>query len=99
MARDDDAALREYRKTHWGLSGDQRVRELLAPDPQAGTLVQLGRLVAVTYETSKLGDPKNTHYEHHFGVGGRGLPILAHNETGLVIVGGRYRVTLRGIVD
>jgi hypothetical protein len=93
---EDQRALAEYRRTHWGLGGVRRVRELLAPDPTAGTLVELGRLVSVVYETRKLGDLERTEYEHDFGP--RGRPILAFNASGLVIVGGRYRVTTRGIV-
>lgn len=98
MARDDAAALREYRRTHWGLSGKHAVRAMHAPNPLGGTLVELGDLVSVVYRTAKLGDGGLAEYEHDFGRGGRGLPLLAHNETGLFIVGGRYRVTVRGIV-
>lgn len=98
MSRDDSAALREYRRSHWGLGGEGKVREGKAPDPRAGTLVQLGELVSVVYLTRKLGDLAPTEYEHDFGREGRGLPLLAYNKTGLVIVGGSYRVTARGIV-
>lgn len=98
MSDDDRKALAEYRRSHWGLSGDGKVRDGRAPDPRAGTLVQLGELVSVVYLTRKLGDLAPTEYEHDFGRGGRGLPLLAYNRTGLVIVGGAYRVTARGIV-
>ena len=91
-----DAAIRDYRKKNWGLGGKGSVEALTCADPMAHPLTQMGHLVSVTYETSKGGDPRQTHYEHEFS---RPLPVLAYSKGGLVICGGRYRVENRGIVD
>lgn len=89
-------AFRRYRVTHWGLAGEQEVTASRAADPRQGVLTQLGTLREVTYETSKAGDPKRTWYTHKFS---SPLPELAYSQSGLVICGGGYRVTWRGIVD
>ncbi len=91
-------AEKEYRASHWGLSGEANTRKLVAPDPRHGVATLLGELVAVTYCTMKLGDSEPTNYEHDFGTRGKGLPWLAYNDTGLLILGGAYAVTYRGIV-
>ena len=85
-----------YAEAHWGDLGNEPVRELDAADPR-DELTLLGRLAELTYVTSKRGDPPNTHYWHDFSF--RDPPILAFNPDGrLVICGGSYRVTRRGIV-
>lgn len=81
--------------THWGKGGPVPYRDLLAPNPLAGGLVELGALVSVVYLTQKGGDDGPTEYEHEFSA--KRLPVLAFNETGLFIVGGGYRVGVRGI--
>lgn len=98
LVSEEDArrAFRRYRLTHWGLGGDGRIRDLRAADPSQGVLTQLGTLREVTYETSKLGDPRNTWYTHEFK---SPLPVLAYSDGGLVICGGGYRVRPEGIVD
>lgn len=95
MTELDAAAM--YRRTHWGLRGDETPRMLRVAEPRkSGTLVQLGDLVSVVYRTKKLGDSGPTEYEHEFE---RSLPVLCHDGNGLlVIAGGRYRMTRRGIV-
>ncbi len=101
MSLDDDRrkvreAQARYAATHWGDLGDGQTIEGRAADPR-DELTILGRLVEVTYVTTKRGDPKNCHYWHDFNF--RKPPILAFNPEGLlVIVGGAYRVTSRGIV-
>jgi len=76
-------------------------------DPNHGALVVLGALESVTYSTKKGGEDqgKLTDYVHKFG---ERLPWLAFHvcELGkkcpshgkLVVAGGSYRVTERGIV-
>jgi hypothetical protein len=89
-------AKRDYRWKHWGLKGNGKVSPMTCADPAHEPLTEMGRLVSVTYETDKLGDPSGTHYEHDFS---RPLPVLAYSVGGLVICGGRYRVEARGIID
>jgi len=71
------------------------MRSLWCPDPRVGELVELGRLVSVVYLTEKGGDDGPTEYEHAFNA--RRLPVLAFNDGGLFILGGAYRVGVRGI--
>lgn len=84
-----------YRVVHWGKSGPVPERTLRAPDPRGGELVELGELVEIAYRTTKWGDRGPTVYEHRFH---RPLPVLVFNDSGLFICGGKYRVTMRGIV-
>ena len=98
-----DAGRREYAVTHWGERGEISQRDLLTPDPTSGTLVELGELISVTYRTKKGGDDDATDYEHHFEprrpTSSAKRPVLAYlaGDGGLVICGGNYRVTKRGI--
>lgn len=57
----------------------------------------LGELDAVQYTCIR--DGKTEHYQHRFKKSSR--PLLCSNETGSAIfcVGGRYRITDRGIED
>lgn len=97
MAREDEraAARHAYRMTHFGSRGAEPTERLRVADPR-GTLVHFGRLVSLTYLATKAGDPPGSLYEHEF----KELPVLAFNqpERLLVIAGGSYRITLRGIV-
>src|SRR5205807_1494549 len=90
-----EAAIRQYKRDHWGASGPRGVRALSAADPRILS-IELGDLVAVIYRTKKGGDRELTDYEHHFA---RPFPVLSYNETGLIIAGGKYHVTKRGIVE
>lgn len=68
-----------------GLCGDPRER-----------LEFVGVLRGLRYRTSKLGDPPNSIYEHEFE---QTKPILAYDRSSmLIIAGGGYRITWRGIV-
>jgi hypothetical protein len=90
-----EAAVKQYRRDHWGEPGPRRVRGLSAADPRILS-IELGELVSVIYRTKKGGDKRLTDYEHHFS---RPLPVLSYNPTGLIIAGGKYHVTERGIID
>lgn len=61
------------------------------------TVMHMGDVEYIGYRTTH--GRKVVHYHHDFAVGSR--PVLAagpgHNE--LVLIGGRYHVTDRGIVD
>ena len=87
-----------YEGTHEGALPPRELRVMGAPSPFRADLVELGALVAVTYRTVK-GTGRHERYhdwEHEFGP--KKLPVLAFNAEGLVILGGKYRVTPRGIV-
>ena len=90
-----EAAVKRYRRDHWGQPGPRGVRGLSAADPRILS-IELGELVAVIYRTKKGEDTRLTDYEHHFS---RPLPLLSYNATGLIIAGGKYHVTERGIID
>ena len=90
----DEAALREYERTHWGERGGKRVSTAVAPNPRHGTATKLGKLVSVVYLTEKGGDDGPTEYEHAFE--GK-LPELVYNDGGLLIAGGSYRIKEGGI--
>ena len=94
---DDARALDEFRRSHWGWPGKSKIRSLDAPDPTRGTLTALGPLVSVVYLARKGPEarPPLLEYEHAFT---RPLPVLTYTEDGgLVVAGGKYTVTERGI--
>lgn len=60
------------------------------------SLMSMGNLIEVKYDTTR--GHKVEKYHHKFAVGSR--PLLCASDTGLLyIIGGRYEVTERGIVD
>lgn len=97
--RELDEAIRLYRSLHWGAPAPPKPTTWLVPDPDEGPLVEMGALVAVEYWTHKKGDPPSV-YRHRFGKkDGSRCPILVVNgERKLIIAGGYYSVTRRGIV-
>lgn len=101
------AAIKEYAKTHWGVSGaGERVDGERALTP----LSRLGPAVSITYTTEKGGDLELVDYEHEFGDGAEGAwtpPVVLQHACGakkcpademVALSGGTYRVTERGIV-
>jgi hypothetical protein len=89
-------ARASYRRTHWGLEGTKDgVRAFACADSRVGVFAELGHLVSVVYRADKWGDAPGTEYEHEFG---RRKPLLLYSDGGLIIAGGAYRVTFRGIV-
>jgi len=89
------AAVR-YRLTHWGLGGKSaRPVAMRAADPTCGVYTLLGELRSVVYFTEKGGDGGPAEYEHEFS---RPRPELLYSDGGLVIAGGGYHVSARGIV-
>jgi hypothetical protein len=87
-----------YRAGHWGKGGKQKPRELACANPyapNAGPVVVIGRLVAIEYETDKLGDGMSI-YRHD--VTSRDATI-AHVKNGRLVIGGeKIKMTIRGIV-
>lgn len=88
------AAKKKYKRLHWGLTGRGKVARTTAPDPSKGTLVLLGDVVSIVYRTAKGADGLS-EYEHEFS--GPLPKLLVTTDGGLVIGGGSYRVTTRGI--
>lgn len=97
-AAGSERARERYRGFHWGRPSRRAVQVKTAPQPRE--LVELGKLEAVTYSTTK-GSEGLQHYEHAFGEEGGRKPVLAldPDTDRLHVVGGGYRVEDRGIVD
>jgi hypothetical protein len=91
-------AQASYAKTHWGKTGNGRSLNLEAVDVCDAELVTLGTLREVVYETVKGGDGGPTEYEHAFSRRKPPLLVYCQRSQKLVIAGGEYRVTWRGIV-
>ena len=90
-------ANKEYEKYHWGLAPDSLVvldKRIIIPS----TLVMLGVLRGVLYQTTKKGDNPNTVYLHTFK---DPCPYLTADAKmrNLYMVGGSYKIEPRGIVD
>jgi hypothetical protein len=88
----------KYTGFHWGRPPRKHVA--VTPPPRPRELVELGRLEAVTYSTTK-GKEGLQHYEHEFGEEGGRKPVLAvdpHTDR-LHVIGGDYAVEDRGIVN
>lgn len=94
--REDVAkAIAAYKRVHWGREGTGRARVIDAPNPFFAVPVELGELVQVVYRTKKGLDREWVEYFHDFE---RERPRLAFNSpSGLLILGGSYRVTTHGI--
>lgn len=92
-----ESAKRTYEGFHWG-NRPTRVRKQRVSVPR-GPLVEIGTLVAVEYETAK-GGKKSHVYRHEMGEDSGVKPKLAFDKKKkLHIVGGRYKIEDRGIVD
>ena len=101
------AGQREYRRTHWGKTGDG---DRLAGTVLGGSARRLGVALEITYATSKRGDgPRLVDYWHTFGdLGPLALkrpfipPALLVATVGgrelARLDGGTYKVTAHGIV-
>jgi hypothetical protein len=100
------AEVRRYKSTHWGSEGRRAVAE---GTRTLGPLRRLGESLAITYTTKK-GGAELVDWVHEWGEGARGkwtAPLVFEHlcqngrcaERGrLVLSGGTYRVTERGIV-
>lgn len=87
------AAAKSYRAFHWGHGADATVQweaPLVRPHD---VLTELGELVEIAYETTK---DEQAVWVHPFEAA---RPVLASTSKGrLVVVGGSYKITRRGIV-
>lgn len=89
------------------LKGKQLYHSFMKRAPQRGQQVNvkplpkiaiaIGKVVAVIYESNRGGE-KN-YYRHDFKVASRPLLAASFDGTQLILVGGSYRFTERGIVD
>lgn len=93
------AAL-DYRATHWGEEGPVDGRRIAVAVPTSAPLETICEVRSIVYRTKKRGDARPTPYEHAFE---RPFPKLARvrgaRGASLVIVGGGYTVTRRGIEE
>jgi hypothetical protein len=93
MARQGHAAAKRYQAFHWGREVDSTLvweAPLVTP---WDTLEALGTLWEIAYRTTK---DESAVWVHPFEAD---RPVLACTQAGrLVVVGGSYRVTARGIV-
>jgi hypothetical protein len=87
-------ATKAYIETHGDFDHGKPDRMLRVAEPHEQRFVEMGPLYAVTYEADKEG--KVELWEHKFS---RPKPILAFSPRSglLVIAGGKYTVTKRGI--
>lgn len=90
-------AAKFFSEFHWGDESKRVKRVKASPRPRVAT--KLGKLHAVTYETTK--DGETALWEHEFGEeGGRQPDLVSDVDTNrLHIVGGDYDVRPEGIVD
>ena len=92
MVEGGQGAAREYKRFHWGVKPDGTAvwdAPLVKPHD---VLTELGELVEVAYETTK---DEAAIWVHAFQTE---RPVLASTNRGrLVVVGGSYRITRRGI--
>lgn len=62
-----------------------------------GTVAAIGRIVSLTYESSR--GRELWRYTHAFKPGARPVLAVAPDGRQLFLIGGRFRFTRRGIVD
>jgi len=93
---DVDDAVDEYEEFHWGNRADS-IEQVIIPDAPK-TLVLIGDLEGVIYRTAK-GKRKQESWVHFHDE--RTPPKLAYDPQThqLYILGGKYRITPRGIED
>lgn len=65
--------------------------------PDMSVCVQIGELDGIAYETVR--DGKRHRYFHKFKKAARPIFAVTHDGEAVVIVGGRFKFTERGIVD
>ena len=70
----------------------------LSVKPLPKIAIAIGKVVAVIYESDRDGRVKN-HYRHDFKVESRPLLAASFDGKQLILIGGSYRFTERGIVD
>lgn len=90
-----------YRATHWGQDGGGRAAVGSIPNP-AGGVIELGRLVEITYLTKKGRDRRPIAYQHRFGEGAedptRGDPGAWGDPKSCPILSFTYDETPSGLV-
>jgi len=99
MARVSLARRQElYRLTHGGAPPPLALRELDAGDPRDGA-TEMGALVEIVYQTIKLNGAAPGELANHRHAFKHPLPVLAFtaSDSRLLILGGGYRLTPRGI--
>lgn len=88
-------AAKAFERFHWGERAEEAYRLRIPATGPSPVLWALGPLVEITYATTK-GGGELTWWTHTFG---NPLPVLLSTKAeGLVIGGGGYGVSRRGIV-
>ena len=98
--RDNPAALQSVRSAvnlQKRFSGSVKSIEKISIPSIPRAALAVGRLVMVGYESSRDGEP--AIYVHRFGKSSRPLLAASHDGKQLLILGGGFRFTERGIVD
>lgn len=93
-AATDARALKKYVREHWGRRGKGKVETFDAANPSVPH-ERIAEIATVVYATKKGKDRGTVEYVHDFGTP---RPVLARNATGLLVLGGKYRMTTHGIV-
>ena len=83
-----------------GIEADAEAQELEFPAPPA-VGVAIGRVVGLIYETERVerGKIKPLTYQHIFKKQSRPLFVVSPDGSQLLLIGGSYNFTDRGIVD
>lgn len=95
MIRSGQAAARQYDRIHWGRRPDRAVRGDVAEVAPGDIVTEIGVLEEVCYAAAK-GDEPAALWVHPFSSPKPWLCVAADGK--LVIVGGGYSVSARGIV-
>lgn len=90
-----EQASRRFERFHGAPPERVDRREIEVPD----TVLQVGTLEGIVYSAQVDGENKSTRFYHPFRRSSRPLLCATPDGKMLVIVGGRFRFTERGIVD
>ena len=93
MRRDLERAAKLYRD--FREERPRRARAVRVTLPKVAMV--MGHVRAIEYDTTHGG--KVTLYKHRFAPGSRPMLVAANGRGKLFLIGGRYHVTARGIVD
>jgi len=84
-------AVRLYRRFHWGRTPD-KCQRITLPLDNGDRVIQLGELVAVKYRTGWEEFDRLHDFEGE-------LPVLTYSPKGcLIVLGGEYHISARGII-
>jgi hypothetical protein len=88
-----------YRAAHWGLPSTEAGNYDVNEPGDNRKLIGLGLVHSIVYVTRKKGDAGDTEYEHKFSSSDPPLLAYGSDDGRLYFLGGKYRMTVHGIVD